>query len=170
VIGRNFPIAETGETAISISMEKSDTPTPEQRPVTETKSKSNKPEYTFGMLCHLLALTALVGVPFGNILGPLVIWLIKKEEHPFIDKCGKESLNFQITATLAGLALGLVAVVSTFIAVIPVVGLVSFLVLPLVALAGLALMVAVIAYTIIASIKASEGTQYVYPYSLRLIK
>ncbi|PXA04854.1 DUF4870 domain-containing protein [Coraliomargarita sinensis] len=123
-----------------------------------------------GMLCHLLALTALVGVPFGNILGPLVIWLIKKEDHPFIDKCGKESLNFQITATLAGMALGVVAVVTTFIAAIPIIGLISFLFLPLIALAGLALMVAVIVFTVIAAIKASEGTNYRYPYSIRLIQ
>lgn len=106
----------------------------------------------------------------GNILGPLVMWLIKKEEDPFVDQCGKESLNFQITATLAGLALGLLGVASAILAMIPLVGLISFLFFPVIGIALFALVVAVIVFTVIASIKASEGTRYVYPYSLRLIK
>ena len=106
----------------------------------------------------------------GNILGPLVMWLIKKEEDPFVDQCGKESLNFQITATLAALALGIVGAAMVLLAMIPLVGLISFLFLPLIGLAFLALIVTVTAFTVIASIKASEGTHYVYPYTLRLIK
>lgn len=123
-----------------------------------------------GMLCYLLALSALIGVPFGNILGPLVIWLIKKEEDPFVDRCGKESLNFEITATIAGLALGLVGVFAMFIAVLPVIGLLSLLLFPVLALAAIALFVAVIVFTVMASIKASEGIDYEYPYSIRFIK
>ena len=52
---------------------------------------------TWGMLCHLTALSALLGVPMGSILGPLIVWLIKKNESPFVDDQGKESLNFQIS-------------------------------------------------------------------------
>lgn len=51
------------------------------------------------MLVHLAAFGSLV-VPLGNILGPLVVWLIKKRDHPFIDQQGKESLNFQLSMTL----------------------------------------------------------------------
>ena len=64
-------------------------------PATEVKA-----DYTTGMLCHLLSLTLLIGVPLGNILGPLIIWLIKRDEDPFVDLCGKESLNFQISMTI----------------------------------------------------------------------
>jgi len=164
-------LADIKKIVIPDIMESTENPAPEQRQASETQSSlKNQGQHTFGMLCHLLALTALVGVPFGNILGPLVIWLVKKEEDPFVDKCGKESLNFQITATFAGVALVIIGIFSTFIAVIPIIGLISFLLLPLVALAGLALMVAVITLTVIAAIKASEGTHYVYPYTMRLIK
>ena len=55
----------------------------------------------YGMLCHLLALSAVVGVPFGHILGPLVMWLIKRDQYPFVNDQGKEALNFQITVTIA---------------------------------------------------------------------
>src|SRR5918993_120793 len=54
---------------------------------------------TWGMLAHLSALVAsVIGLPFA---GPLIVWLMKKQEHPFIDDQGKESLNFQITVMIA---------------------------------------------------------------------
>lgn len=137
---------------------------------TGSGSPALQPNYTMGMLCHLLALSALIGVPFGNILGPLVIWLIKKEEDSFVDRCGKESLNFQITATMAGLALGLISLVVMVIALLPLIGLVSLLLFPIMILAAVALFVTVIVFTVIASIKASEGVDYRYPYTIRLIK
>jgi uncharacterized Tic20 family protein len=49
----------------------------------------------WAMFCHIAAFAFFI-FPFGNILGPLVIWLIKKETYPFVDEQGKESLNFQI--------------------------------------------------------------------------
>ena len=51
------------------------------------------------MLCHLSSLAGSV-IPFGNIVGPLVVWLIKKDEYAFVDDQGKESLNFQISITI----------------------------------------------------------------------
>ena len=51
---------------------------------------------TWSMLCHLSALAGLI-IPFGNIIGPLLVWQIKKNEFPAIDPHGKESVNFQIT-------------------------------------------------------------------------
>ena len=55
------------------------------------------------MLCHLAALSAFVGVPFGHVLGPLVVWLIKRNEIPMVEQQGKESLNFQISMTIYGM-------------------------------------------------------------------
>ena len=58
---------------------------------------------TWGMACHLAGLTKYIGIPFGNIAGPLIIWLIKKNASPFVDDNGKESLNFQISLTIYGI-------------------------------------------------------------------
>ena len=67
----------------------------------------NEEARTWGMWCHLASLVGIVlsfiGIPpvlLINILGPLVVWLWRKNEHPFIDDQGKESINFQISLTL----------------------------------------------------------------------
>ena len=114
--------------------------------------EEGKRDNTMGMLCHLLSLVQLLGVPAGNILGPLVIWLMKKEEDPFVDECGKESLNFQISMTIYMIISGIL--------VLLVIGIFMLVVL----------MVINIVYSIIAAIKASEGTSYKYPFTIRFIK
>ena len=60
-----------------------------------------KEERNLGMACHLLALAGLV-LPLGNIIGPLIMWLVKREESAFVDEQGKEALNFNITIAIAG--------------------------------------------------------------------
>lgn len=107
---------------------------------------------TMGMLCHLLALSGFVGIPLGNIAGPLVVWLTQKDKSGFADYHGKESLNFQITILIAGLISAVLCII-----------LIGFLML-------FALWVYGIAMTIIAAMKASEGVRYRYPYILRFIK
>ena len=66
----------------------------------ETPSKQQAPSYTAGILCHLLGLASFLGIPFGNIIAPLFLWLLKRAEDPFVDVCGKEAVNFQITISL----------------------------------------------------------------------
>ena len=56
-------------------------------------------ERTFAMLCHLSALIGFF-IPFGHIIGPLIIWLIKKDTSKLVDDQGRESLNFQISLTI----------------------------------------------------------------------
>ena len=51
------------------------------------------------MLCHLIALSGFI-IPFGNILGPLIVWMIGKSDSDFVNEHGKSSLNFQISLTL----------------------------------------------------------------------
>lgn len=105
----------------------------------------------WGMVAHLSALAGYV-IPFGNFVGPLIIWQIKKDEHPFVADQGKESLNFQITVLLAIL----VCIPFMFICIgIPMV---------------MAVGVAELVFIIIAAIKANEGETYRYPFTLRLIK
>jgi uncharacterized Tic20 family protein len=111
------------------------------------------------MLCHLSALSALVGVPFGHILGPLIVWQLKKNEFPSVDIHGKAALNFQISVTIAVAVTGLVTCLGFFFCV-------GWLLLPipiLIALAGTV-------FAIIAGIKASNGEDYKYPWSLELVK
>src|ERR1700688_742688 len=109
-------------------------------------------ERTWGMLAHLSALVGLVFPLVGNILGPLLVWLTKREQSTFIGTHAKEALNFNITVTLAG-------VVCLFLALI----FIGFLL-------GTALFIAWLVMTLVAAIRASEGVPYHYPLSLRLIK
>jgi uncharacterized Tic20 family protein len=106
---------------------------------------------TFGMLCHLLALSGFI-IPFGSIIGPLVIWLIKKDQYPFVNDQGKESLNFQITVAIAMIASALLMFV-----------LIGFILLPIIAIGALVMV-------IIATVAASGGTYYRYPFNIRFIK
>jgi uncharacterized Tic20 family protein len=108
-------------------------------------------EKNWGMYCHLAAFAGLL-FPFGNVIGPLIIWILKKEEYPFVDQEGKESLNFQITVSIAVMIAGLLSVV----------------------LIGIPLLIAIAIFTLVFVIKAimetNEGRPYRYPYNLRLIK
>ncbi len=118
-------------------------------PVTETGLTPN--DKTMGMLSHLIALAGFL-IPFGSIIGPLVIWLTQKDKSAYLDYHGKESLNFQITI---GIAVVCCMVLSLILIGIPM--------LFAVGIYGLVM-------TIIAGIKANEGVRYRYPYTLRLVK
>lgn len=110
-------------------------------------------ERTMGMVCHLAALAGLTSIPFANVIGPLIVWLIKKDTMPFVDAQGKESLNFQITTSLAILCcLPLVCV-----------GGLGFLLMLPIAIVSLV-------FLIIGAVKANNGEMYRYPVSLRLVK
>lgn len=106
----------------------------------------------WGMGCHLAALVGFVGIPFGHVLGPLVVWLIKKDEHPSINEQGKEALNFQISMTIYAF----VSFLLIFIGI-------GILLLAMLAIADLVLI-------IIASVRVSNGEPFRYPAAIRLIK
>ncbi len=108
-------------------------------------------ERQWGMIAHLSALAGLI-VPFGHLLGPLIVWLVKKDTMPFVDDQGKEALNFQITLSIA-----------LFVCFLLIFVAIGIVLMPLVGLAGLIL-------AVIAGIKANEGVAYRYPFTLRLIK
>ncbi|MDM8008621.1 MAG: DUF4870 domain-containing protein [Phycisphaerae bacterium] len=118
--------------------------TPDSTQSSVAPGASSKDERTWAMLCHLAGLL--------GFLGPLIIWLIKKDEYRLVDDQGKESLNFQITI--------LIAIMISFALCFVLIG---FLLLPLVCLADLILI-------IIATMKANSGEVYRYPFALRLIK
>jgi uncharacterized Tic20 family protein len=114
---------------------------------------------TWNMLCHLSALAGFVFPFAGNILGPFIVWQIKKNEIPSVDVHGKASLNFQITVTLAALVTSGAAFVGSFFCI-------GYLLIPVV----LAIVVAGLVFTIIAGIKANNGEDFKYPVSLDLVK
>jgi uncharacterized Tic20 family protein len=109
-------------------------------------------ERTWGMLAHLSALAGLVLPLFGTVLGPLLVWLARRDDSEFVAAHAKEALNFNISVLLGALAC--IVLMLVFI---------GFLL-------GTALFIAWLVMTLIAAIKASEGHPYRYPFSLRLVK
>ena len=115
-------------------------------------SQASKDEQNWAMICHLSALAGFV-IPFGNLIGPLVVWLMKKDTMPLVDQHGKEALNFQITVTIAALVCVLLMLVIIGVFLIFIVG------------------IGALVMTIIAGIKVANGDLgYKYPFALRLIK
>lgn len=95
---------------------------------------------------------------WGFFLGPLVIWLMKKDTMPFVADQAKEALNFNITILIAGAALVLFSIVTVGIGLV--------LAVPL----GFVLFFYWLIFTIIAAVNANNGVRYRYPLTLRLIQ
>ncbi|MEO0794312.1 MAG: DUF4870 domain-containing protein [Verrucomicrobiota bacterium] len=113
---------------------------------------TDKDQNMWAMICHLSALAGLIGIPFGNILGPLIIWLIKKDEMPSIDAHGREALNFQLSMTIYGVIAGVLVLVFIGVLLLAV------------------LVVVNLVFVIIAGIKANEGELYRYPMTIQFFK
>lgn len=128
---------------------------------------------TWSMLCHLSALLGLFWWP-GIVLGPLIVWQIKKNELPEIDPHGKEALNFQLTFviiyfiasviffSMAGIAMGMAflwgnpfAFLSGGFGLLTILGIIK---------------IAAIVLAVIAGIKANNGEPYKYPFSIKFVK
>jgi len=108
---------------------------------------------TWGMLCHLSALAGYF-FPMGWLIGPLVVWLIKKDQIPFVDDQGKESLNFQLTILIAGVIVLILALVTCGVG----------------AILGIPLAIVDIIFPIIGAVRANAGEYYRYPFNIRFIK
>lgn len=105
------------------------------------------------MLCHLLAFAGVIApFPGASIVGPLILWSIKKDSMPFVNEQGKEAINFNITLSI----------------IIAICALLFWLIFPIVLaiIIGLAGVVCVI----IAAIRTSEGKHYRYPWCIRFVK
>lgn len=103
------------------------------------------------MCCHLASLAKYTAIPLANILGPLIIWQIKKDQSPLVDDQGKEAVNFQISVTLYVLVGLLSLCVGVGFIVLPVLGIFDFV------------------FTIIAAVKANQGEMYRYPLTIRFV-
>jgi uncharacterized Tic20 family protein len=117
----------------------------------EATTFSAKEARKWAMICHLSALVGLLGNGIGFLIGPLVVWLIKREDDPLIAEQGKEAVNFQLTMFLAMFVSALLALV----------------------LIGIPMLIAValmmIINPIIAAVKTSDGDHYRYPISIRFL-
>lgn len=120
----------------------------DEQPLLPTPSKAVR---QWAMFCHLSALLG-IWIPFGSLIGPLILWQMKRDMDPFVDAQGKEALNFQISVAIA-----------TGISILLMVVVVGFFLIGLVAIGAVVL-------TIIAGVKANEGFPYRYPFTWRLIK
>ena len=116
----------------------------------------------WAMFAHLSALaggllTSAVG-GWGFFIGPLVIWLMKKDTMPFVDDQAKEALNFNIMVTAIFVILLILTILSL--------GIGALLTVPVMLIVGIGSLV----FIIIAAIKANQGVAYRYPVNVRLIK
>jgi uncharacterized Tic20 family protein len=107
---------------------------------------------TWCVLCHAAALLGLFFHFLGHLLGPLIVWLVKRGDSPEVDAHGKESLNFQISMLIYD---AIAAILCLVLIGIPIL---------------IALWLLNTVLVIIASIQASEGKFYRYPITIRLIK
>lgn len=124
---------------------------------------NNYQSNTWAMGCHLAALAFFVGVPFGNILGPLVVWLIKKDQYEIVDQQGKEALNFQISMTIYAIIGGALAFITTITLILAPIAFILWMMLVALALLDLV-------FIILATVKVSNGEAYRYPLTIRFIK
>lgn len=108
-------------------------------------------ERQWALICHLSGLSGYI-IPFGNLIVPIIIWSMKKDEMPMVDAHGKEVINFQISFTIWFV----IATIFVFILIgIPLL---------------IALLLLQVIFIIIAAIKADNGELYHYPLTIRFIK
>ena len=116
----------------------------------------------WAMFAHLSAILGAVltsGIGgWGTFLGPLIIWLLKKDTMPFVDDQAKEALNYNITVAIVFFALWVLVFITLGIGLL--------IAIPAWIVIGIAWLV----FTIIAAIKANDGVSYRYPFTMRLVK
>lgn len=119
----------------------SPTPPPSQL----TSPSVTQDDKTLGIVMHVLSLVGFA------ILGPLIIWLIKKDQSPYLDQQGRELLNFQLSYLIYGFV--------SFLLCFLLIG------IPMLIIVG----VATVVLTIIGIVRASEGNIYRFPFTIRLL-
>lgn len=110
-----------------------------------------KDEKMWAMLAHLSAVVGFI-IPFGNVIAPLLIWILKKDESAFINDQGKEALNFQISITIYVLISVVLMILLIGIVLLVIIGIFSLI------------------FVVIASINSFDGKAYRYPLTFRVIK
>ena len=125
---------------------------PEGAQPAEVPAEVSKDARMWAMFCHLAGLAWFILPVIGNVIGPLIIWQIKKDDFAFVDSQGKEAVNFQISMLIYGVGAGLLCFAC-----------VGFFLLP-------AVIVVDLIFLLIAAVKANNGKAYRYPLCIRFIK
>src|SRR6266446_5870209 len=123
----------------------------EPQPPSPSSTSTSSDVRTWSVLCHASALLGLFFHFLGHLGGPLIVWLMKRGDSPEIDAHGKESLNFQISMLIYDAVAAILCVVLIGIPIL------------------IALWILNTVLVIIASVKASEGKFYRYPFTIRFI-
>ncbi len=113
-------------------------------------SDFSEEEEKWAMICHLSSLSGYL-VPFGNIIGPLIVFAIFKEQYPMVEDQGMEVVNFQISMTIYMIAAALLIFILIGLPLLIVLMFINFV------------------YTVIGARQAYQGFAYRYPLNLRLI-
>lgn len=120
------------------------------RPVTPESIQESRSR-SWSMLCHLSALSGYI-FPLGWVLGPLLVWQIKKDEFPTIVEHGHAAINFQISMMVYALISWILSFVLIGIPMLLAVGLLS------------------VVGTVLGALKANQGVVYKYPLSIQFFK
>lgn len=119
-------------------------------------SNTDEEARTWAMVAHLSALVGLLGNGIGFVLGPLAVWLLKKDQYEFVNDQGLEALNFQLTMFITGVA--------AFVLALTIIGIV-------IAIPALFLVaIFAVIFPIVAAVKSKQGHYYRYPFTWRLLK
>ena len=116
----------------------------------EEVTTDDEDDQLWGLILHLSAFAGFI-IPFGNLIAPLIIWQMKKDESAFLDEVGREAVNFHIAITVY-------ALISTVLIFV----LIGFLLLA-------AVTIGMIVLTVIAAVKANDGECYRFPMIFRLV-
>jgi uncharacterized Tic20 family protein len=108
-------------------------------------------ERNWAMFCHISAFAGYF-IPFGGVIGPLIVWTTKRDESTWVNENGKSSLNFQLSMLLY---LILAAPLCLIIIGFPIIAVLILL---------------RIIFIVIASIRASRGEEFRYPLSIPFIQ
>jgi len=125
-----------------------------QTTVSEPRKEVNRDARMWSMICHLAGLALFIPVLpiIGNIIAPLIIWQIKKDDYPFVDEQGKEAFNFQLSILIYLIVSALLCFAC-----------IGFVLVP-------AVVIFDVVFLLIAAINANEGNHYRYPLTIRFIK
>ena len=116
----------------------------------ERIDEKTRDERTWAMFCHLSSFAGFI-IPFGSIIGPIVVWSLRRDIYPLVDDQGKEAINFQISMIIYYIVAAVLVLL----------------------LIGIPLLIALFFFrliiTVVATVKANEGVRYRYPLRIRFI-
>lgn len=108
-------------------------------------------ERNWAMFCHLAAFSGVI-IPFGHVIGPLIMWTMKKDDSELVNREGKKSLNFQISMSIYLFVSALLVFVGIGIVLLMALGIISII------------------FVVMAIVKTLNGEDYQYPLTIEFIK